>query len=326
MAKLTVSHETWPLAARFEISRGTKTNSPVVVVRIEDQGCVGWGECVPYPRYGETVQSVCAAIEKVRPDIEGGMDQTELHQLMPRGAARCALDTALWDLRAKLTQIPVWQLADLKPPQPVITAYTLGIDAPETMAANAAANAERPLLKVKLNREHVLERLQAIRDNAPQSTIIVDANEAWTIEELERWFPALAALGISLIEQPLPANADHALARIEHLIPIGADESVHSGEDLQALQARYDVINIKLDKAGGLTEALAMRQAARALGFEIMVGCMVGTSLSMAPAILVAQTAHFVDLDGPLLLEKDREPGLIYHGSRIFPASSLLWG
>ena len=326
MAKLTVSHETWPLAARFEISRGAKTHSHVVVVRIEDEGCVGWGECVPYRRYGETVQSVCFAIENIRSAIESDEGRTELHRLMPPGAARCAVDTALWDLRAKLTRSPVWQLADLKPPQPVITGYTLGIDTLETMAANAAANTERPLLKVKLNREQVLERLQAIRDNAPQSTIIVDANEAWTIEELERWLPELAALGISLIEQPLPADADHALARIEHLIPIGADESVHSGKDLQALRARYDVINIKLDKAGGLTEALTMHQAARALGFEIMVGCMVGTSLSMAPAILVAQKARFVDLDGPLLLEKDREPGLIYDGSRLSPASSLLWG
>lgn len=326
MAHLTVSHEVWPLAARFEISRGAKTASDVVVVQIEDGGYSGRGECVPYPRYDETIESVRAAILAERPAVESEGHLVDINARMRPGAARAALDAALWDLRAKIHDKPAWALAGLAEPQPVTTAFTLGIDTVEAMAKNAAQNAHRPLLKVKLSGEKTIERIEAIASAAPDSTLIVDANEAWSIDDLERWLPSLARLGVALVEQPLPAGADHALSEVEHLVPIGADESVHSRDDLESLRALYDVVNIKLDKSGGLTEALAMRDEALGLEFDVMVGCMVGTSLSMAPAVLAAQGARFVDLDGPLLLESDREPGLHYDGSVLHPPQSTLWG
>ncbi|MEM7255225.1 MAG: N-acetyl-D-Glu racemase DgcA [Pseudomonadota bacterium] len=326
MARLGVSHEVWPLASRFEISRGAKTSSEVVVVQIEHGGYTGWGECVPYPRYNESIESVRNAIEAVKPALEANDVQFDVGQAMPPGAARCAVDNALWDLRAKLQQTTVSAMVGITKLEPVTTAYTLGIDSIDAMAANATRNAHRSLLKIKLSGEQTIERVEAIRNAAPDAAIIVDANEAWTPDDLERWLAPLSKLNVALVEQPLPAGADDALRNVEHLVPVGADESVHSRDDLPALRDRYDVINIKLDKSGGLTEALAMKREAISLGFDIMVGCMVGTSLSMAPAVLVAQGATFVDLDGPLLLDRDREPGLRYDGSTLYPPSPDLWG
>ena len=323
---LEVARERWPLRAAFTISRGTRTASEVVVARVREDGHEGRGECLPYARYGETAEGVAAAIEALGPALRGGLGRTELQETLPAGAARNALDCALWDLECKATGRRAWEIAGLAVPGPLTTAYTLSLDSPDAMRAAAARNADRPLLKLKLGGAGDLERVAAVREGAPGPRIIVDANEGWTPEDYATLAPELARLRVAMIEQPLPAEDDEALDRLERPVPVCADEACHDRETLNALDGRYDIINIKLDKTGGLTEALALRDAARERGFEIMVGCMITTSLSMAPALLVADGAAFVDLDGPLLLAEDRAHGLRYDGALVHPPAPTLWG
>ena len=324
--RLSVAVERFPIAGAFTISRGSRTEAVVVVATVEDGEHRGRGECVPYARYGESVESVAAALEAQAAWIAEGGGRFDLAARMKPGAARNALDCALWDLEAKRTGKPVHELAGLPAPGPVTTAYTLSLGDPESMEAAARAAAHRPLLKVKLGGEGDPERIAAVRRGAPDSRLIVDANEAWRPETIRDNLTACAASGVGLIEQPLPAGEDELLAEIDRTIPICADESLHDRAGLDALAARYDAINIKLDKAGGLTEALKLAHEARARGFEIMVGCMVGSSLAMAPAMLLAHHAAYVDLDGPLLLARDREPALRYAGSTVYPPPPELWG
>jgi L-Ala-D/L-Glu epimerase len=326
MRKLRLRHESWPIAGRFTISRGSKTVAEVILAEIEQGDALGRGECVPYGRYGESIASVMAQLEGLRGAVERGLDRAGLDAALPPGAARNALDCALWDLEAKRTRRPVWELAGLAAPGPVTTAYTLSLDTAERMGAAAKAQAARPLLKLKLAGPEDLDRVRAVRENAPGARLIVDANEGWTAADYTALAPELAALGVALIEQPLPAGADQPLAGLARPVPVCADESCHDRASLAHTYGRYDAVNIKLDKTGGLTEALALRSAARAAGYRIMIGCMLGTSLAMAPALLLAQGAEVVDLDGPLLLAKDRHPGLAYEGSRVAPAPPALWG
>jgi L-alanine-DL-glutamate epimerase-like enolase superfamily enzyme len=324
--RLSVAHRSWPLALPFAISRGSKTTTEVVVAEVSDGEFRGRGECVPYPRYGESVDSVVKALENMRDAVFSGLDRKELQQAMPPGAARNALDCAFWHLDAQRDNCRVADLAGLGPLHPVVTAYTLGLDTPERRGTAAAAQRHRPLLKLKLTGDGDIERVEAVRRAAPASRLIVDANEGWTERHLVEVMPVLAAFGVELIEQPLPAGADDALADVPHPIPVCADESCHTSADLDRLLGKYNAVNVKLDKTGGLTEALALAEAAAARGFRVMVGCMIGTSLSMAPAMLVAQRACVVDLDGPLLLASDRAHGLRYDGSTVYPAEPMLWG
>ncbi|RWB53073.1 N-acetyl-D-Glu racemase DgcA [Mesorhizobium sp.] len=323
---ISVEAERFPIAGTFTISRGSKTEAEVITVAIGDNGHVGRGECVPYKRYGETMEGVRAAIEAMRGRIDGGIDRAALLAAMPAGAARNAIDCALWDLEAKLSGSPVADAIGAASPKALETAYTLSLGAPEAMAAQASANASRPLLKVKIGGDDDLARIRAVTEAAPRSRIILDANEGWTDDNIEANLAFAARQGIALIEQPLPAGRDGILREIAHPVPICADESVHEAKDLDSLVGLYDAVNIKLDKSGGLTEALRLRERAQELGFGIMVGCMVGTSLAMAPAVLLAQGADFVDLDGPLLLARDRDPGLVYQGSLVSPPDRALWG
>ncbi|AZO75267.1 MULTISPECIES: N-acetyl-D-Glu racemase DgcA [unclassified Mesorhizobium] len=323
---ISVEAERFPIAGTFTISRGSKTEAEVITVTIDENGQAGRGECVPYKRYGETMEGVRAAIEAMREQIIGGIGRTALPAAMPAGAARNAVDCALWDLEAKLSGRPVADAIGAVSPKALETAYTLSLAEPEAMAAQARANASRPLLKVKIGGDNDMARIRAVTEAAPRSRIILDANEGWTDENIEANLAFAAEHGIALIEQPLPAGRDGILRKIAHPVPICADESVHEAKNLEALVGLYDAINIKLDKSGGLTEALILRDRARELGFGIMVGCMVGTSLAMAPAVLLAQDADFVDLDGPLLLARDREPGLVYQGSLVSPPGRALWG
>jgi len=295
----------------------------VVTVEVSDGEHRGWGECTPYARYDETVEGVIADIEALS---TGGLTRETLAARLPAGAARNAVDCALWDLEAKRAGRRVWELAGLSAPGPVATAYTLSLGEPEAMRAKAAEHAWRPLLKVKLGGEGDVARIEAVRAGAPKSTIVVDANEGWTVETYAELAPVLARLGVAMVEQPFPAGDDAALAEIERTLPVCADESCHDRDSLPALVGRYDMVNVKLDKTGGLTEALALRDAARAAGFQVMVGCMMGTSLAMAPAVLVAQGAEVVDLDGPLLLAADRVPGLVYDAAGAHPPEPALWG
>lgn len=324
--RLSVTAERWPIAGSFTISRGAKTEAEVVVATLADGEHAGRGECVPYARYGETVDGVIAAIARLAPAVANGLDRNDLAASLPAGAARNALDCAFWDLAAKRSGTPAYVLAGLPQPNPLVTAYTISLAAPEIMADAAAAAAARPLLKVKLGGPGDPARIAAVRTAAPDSALIVDANEGWTAANLMDNLAACAEAGVRLIEQPLPARDDAALASCPHAVPICADESVHDRASLAGLRGRYDAVNIKLDKTGGLTEALAVAAAARSLGFDLMVGCMVSTSLAIAPALLVAQGARYVDLDGPLLLARDRPDGLRFDGSIVHPASPALWG
>ena len=324
---ISVEAESFPIAGIFTISRGSKTQAEVITCTIREGDNAGRGECVPYRRYGETMESVREQIEAMRPALAKGKDRSALIAAMPAGAARNAVDCALWDLEAKVSGVPVSQRIGATGAVRLETAYTLSLGEPEAMAKQARANAMRPLLKVKIGGgEGDIARIRAVREAAPGSRIILDANEGWTQDDIDRNMQAAADLGISLIEQPLPAGRDGILQHIDRLVPVCADESVHVAKDLPALVGLYDAINIKLDKAGGLTEALALRDEARRLGFGVMVGCMVGTSLAMAPAVLLAQGADYVDLDGPLLLASDRNPGLTYEGSLVSPPLPALWG
>jgi L-Ala-D/L-Glu epimerase len=323
---LTVRTESWPIAGSFSISRGAKTEAQVVVAELSDGRHKGRGECVPYARYDETVKGVMEALGKISGRLALGLDREALQQEMPAGAARNALDCAFWDLEAKRTGKPAYELAGLPAPHALTTAYTISIGTPETMAEAAHAASQRSLLKVKLGGAGDPERIAAVRKAAPQSELIVDANEGWTADNLAENLAACADAGVTLIEQPLPSDDDGALATIKRPVAICADESVHDRAGLAALAGRYDAVNIKLDKTGGLTEALAMAAEAERLGFGLMVGCMVATSLAMAPAMLLAQRARVVDLDGALLLAKDRPDGLRYEGSLVHPPTSRLWG
>jgi len=318
--------EHWPIAGSFTISRGAKTEAVTVVAEVSRGGVSGRGECVPYPRYGETPEATLAALLAMQEPLSRGLDRERLQSAMPAGAARNALDCALMDLHAKTAGRRIWDLLGRSSPQTCITAYTISLASPEAMAEATARAAHRRLLKIKLGGDGDGRRIAAVRKAAPDCELIVDANEAWTSENLEQNLAACAEAGVTLVEQPLPAGKDEALKRIRRPLTVCADESVHDRASLDGLRERYDAINIKLDKAGGLTEALAMADAAQALGFEIMIGCMVATSLAMAPAMLLAQQARYVDLDGPLLLARDREGGLRYDGSLIYPPEAALWG
>jgi L-Ala-D/L-Glu epimerase / N-acetyl-D-glutamate racemase len=323
---LAVSVERWPIAGSFTISRGAKTEAVVVVAELSDGKLRGRGECVPYARYGESIEGVVAAIGAMRPPLAAGLDRAGLQRTMPPGAARNALDCAFWDLEAKRSGKPAHELAGLPAPRPLITAFTISLADPAAMAAAAGNVAGRALLKVKLGAPGDPKRIAAVRAAAPQTALIVDANEGWDESNLEANLAACAAAGVALVEQPLPEARDDLLANIQSPIPLCADESAHGLASLAALAGKYKAVNIKLDKAGGLTEALAMMRDAERLGLTVMVGCMVATSLAMAPAVLLAQSARFVDLDGPLLLAKDRADGLVYRDSLVCPPTPALWG
>ncbi len=319
---ITVTPDTFRLAEVFTISRGSRTEAKVLTVRISRDGVTGWGECVPYARYGETLESVAEEIAALPEDVT----RDALQALMPAGAARNAVDCALWDLEAKRTGKRVWELAGLAAPGPEITAYTLSLNTPERMQAQAANHADRPLLKIKLGTPDDMPRLEAVRAGAPGARIIVDANEGWSAGVYADLAPHLLRLGVELVEQPLPAGADDALLGLARPVPVCADESCHDRASLLGLAGKYDTVNIKLDKTGGLTEALSLRDAARAAGFGVMVGCMVGSSLAMAPAVLVAQGAAVTDLDGPLLLAEDRANALTFDAAGVHPPAAELWG
>ena len=319
---LTINRDVFPLAQVFTISRGSRTEAKVLSVKISRGGVEGWGECVPYAHYNETAASVSAQIES----LPEAFDRQGLYELLPAGAARNAVDCALWDLEAKQSGQRVWQLAGLPAPGPEITAYTLSLDSPENMRAQAAEHAHRPLLKIKLGTPDDMPRLEAVRAGAPRPDIIVDANEGWSAEVYADLAPHLLRLGVKLVEQPLPAADDDALLGLQRPVPVCADESAHDRASLKHLAGKYDVVNIKLDKTGGLTEALALKREALAQGFEVMVGCMVGSSLAMAPATLVAQGALITDLDGPLLLAEDRAHPLQFDAAGVHPPTAALWG
>ena len=323
---LDLNIEKFPIAGAFVISRGSRTEAVVVTATIGEGAVLGRGECVPYARYGESVESVVGQIESIRSALESGADREALQSLLPAGAARNAIDCALWDLDAKRTGLPASQLVGLHRIAPTTTAYTISVGTPESMAEASAKAAHRPLLKIKLAGDGDLARIKAVRHAAPESTLIIDANEAWSEAQLEPYMAACAEAGVALIEQPLPAGKDDLLARVKRPLPICADESVHDRHGLTALRDKYDAINVKLDKTGGLTEALKLCDEAEKLGFGLFIGCMVGTSLAMAPAMLLTPRARFVDLDGPLLLAQDRSPGLRYDGSIIYPPTPDLWG
>jgi L-alanine-DL-glutamate epimerase-like enolase superfamily enzyme len=323
---LRVYDERWPTAQAFVIARGAKTEAHVLVVEIEQAGVVGRGEAVPYPRFGETMAGAVSQVESVRPALEAGVSRLELQGLMLAGSARNAIDCALWDLEAKLTGEPAWQAAGRSRLDPVKTCFTLSLDTPRLMADAARANAGRPMLKIKIGAPDDLGRVEAVRAAAPHTRLLVDGNEGLSFEDLGRLLPDFARLGVQLVEQPLKVGEDAVLEGFDSPVLLCADESLRTRAELEPCARRYGCINVKLDKAGGLTEALALVAEARARGLSVMAGCMVATSLSMAPAMIIAQGAEFVDLDGPLLLARDREPGLIFEGSMIRPPSRELWG
>ncbi len=319
---ITASADVFALRTPFTISRGSKTEARVVACTVARGSVQGRGEGVPYPRYGETVEAAMAAIRA----LPEGVDRAALQGLMPPGAARNAVDCALWDLEAKAAGVPVWRLAGLEAPKPVEVAFTISLDTPERMRAAAAAQAHRAVLKVKLGTPDDMPRLEAVRQGAPKVRLIVDANEGWTPEVYADLAPHLIRLGVEMVEQPLPQGADDMLSEMARPLPVCADESAHDAASLPGLVGRYDVVNLKLDKTGGLTEALRARDEARRLGFRVMVGCMISTSLAMAPAVLVAQGADWSDLDGPADMAQDRAHPVRYDDRHIHPASPLLWG
>ncbi|WP_018698305.1 N-acetyl-D-Glu racemase DgcA [Amorphus coralli] len=323
---LTVNVDTFPIAGEFRISRESRTEATVVVAEITDGEHRGRGEGTPYARYAESVAGVVADIEAMAEKIAAGLDRQTLLRDMPAGAARNALDCALFDLEAKTSGTRAFEAAGLAGLEPVTTAYTLSLGEPDAMRAAAEAAADRPLLKVKLGGVGDVARIKAVRAGAPNARLIVDANEAWSRDTFFDAITACADAGVELVEQPLPADRDGLLATVRHPVPVCADESVHVASEMEALTARYDAVNIKLDKAGGLTEAILMLEEADRLGLKVMVGCMLASSLAMAPAVLLAQKASVVDLDGPLLLAKDREPALRYEGSLLYPPEPELWG
>ena len=319
---IEVHADTFKLAQVFTISRGSRTAAEVLTVKVTRNGVTGWGECVPYARYDETLQSVTDQINSLPADI----DRAALQSALPAGAARNAVDCALWDVEAKTKGLRVWDLIGVASPKPEITAYTLSLDTPINMRAQAAKNAARPLLKIKLGTPDDMPRLEAVRAGAPDTPIIIDANEGWSAEVYSELAPHLIRLGVKMVEQPLPAGADDILGEIDRPLPVCADEACHDRASLPKLVGKYDMVNIKLDKTGGLTEAMALNAAAREAGFQVMVGCMVGSSLAMAPAIIVAQGAEFTDLDGPLLLAEDRDTPLLFDAAGVHAPAAPLWG
>jgi L-alanine-DL-glutamate epimerase-like enolase superfamily enzyme len=323
---LDAAHECWPLASTFTIARGSKDAANVVVCTLTQDGICGRGECVPYARYGESVESVISQIKALEAQLPGGITKRSLQTLMPAGAARFAVDAALWDLEAKTLGTSAWAKAGVKTTAPLTTAYTIVYNEAAKMGADAAAQASRPLLKIKLAQRGDLDRLKAVREGAPDSELIVDANEGWSLSDFEGIAPELERLGVTTVEQPLPAGKDSDLKAGSYPFNICADESCHDTAGLEALAPHYDMINIKLDKTGGLTEALKLKKAAQAQGMKIMVGCMVGTSLAMAPAMAAAHDADLVDLDGPLLMKKDRGNGIRFEGSLMHWPDKALWG
>ncbi len=319
-------HESWPIAGKFTIARGTKTRADVVVVELMDKDARGRGEAVPYARFGDSIEGVLATLESLGPTIEGGITRERLAALLGPGAARNALDCALWDLEAKRAGRPVWSLAGLPEPKPLMTAYTISLASPGAMAEAARRANLYPLLKIKLGGDSDAACARAVREAAPAARLIVDANEGWSIAQLEAIAPLLHGLGVELIEQPLPAGEDGPLADFTSPVPLCADESCRGGDTLDAVAERYGYVNVKLDKSGGLSGALDLIARARALGLGIMIGSMVSTSLGVAPATLLGPFADFVDLDGPLLLARDRPEGLRFDGAVMAPPTPDLWG
>ena len=326
MMKVNLLDESWRIEGSFTISRGSRTHANVVVVELQQGEHTGRGECVPYARYDETIESVIAQIAALKDNIAAGLTRQEMQSLLPAGAARNALDCAYWDLACKEADQRVWQTLDLKQPDDLITAFTLSLDTPERMKAAAIKNAHRPLLKLKLAGEGDVERVAAVREGSPNARIIVDANEGWNEAQYSIMVPELVKLGVEMIEQPFPASDDSALEHLPRPITLCADESCHDRSSLKNIIGRYDMINIKLDKTGGLTEAIALKEEAEKAGLQIMVGCMVATSLAMAPAFVVAQNVKIVDLDGPLLLAEDRQPGIEFDDSLMKVYQAGLWG
>ncbi len=323
--KVSLYKQRWPIRGSFTISRGSKTQAETIIIELDHQGVVGRGECVPYGRYGESIDSVMQQIEQIVPQIEAGVSREDIQPLLPSGAARNAVDCAMWDLECKLSGLPIWEKVAEKA-GPLTTAYTLSLDTPENMQKTAEEHAFRPLLKLKLGGPDDLERVKAVRRGAPDAKIILDANEAWTAEIYQQLIPELMKLDVAMIEQPFHADDDHVLDNLERPIAICADESCHDRKSLSKVIGRYDMVNIKLDKTGGLTEALQLKAEAEAAGLRIMVGCMVSSSLSMAPAFVVAQGAEVVDLDGPLLLSEDIEYGFEFEHNLMLPFHKSLWG
>lgn len=319
---ITITPDTFALAQTFTISRGSKTHAHVLTVSVTRNGITGRGECVPYARYGESLESVAAQIAALPEDITLKALQTAL----PAGAARNAFDCALWDHAAKTAGRRVWQLAGLPAPRPVSVAFTLSLNTPEAMRLEAAKHAHRPILKIKLGTPEDMPRLEAVRQGAPKTTLIIDANEGWTPEVYADLAPHLIRLGVAMVEQPLPQGKDDMLAEIARPLPVCADESAHDAASLATLVGKYDMVNLKLDKTGGLTEALRARDEAARLNLRLMVGCMVGSSLGMAPAVLLAQGSAYCDLDGPLLLAQDRPNPLHYDAQGVHPSQPDLWG
>lgn len=317
--------KSWPIRGSFTISRGSKTQVDVIQVAISNNGVTGRGECVPYARYNESIDSTLTELEEVLPTLKKGITREELQTLLPSGAARNAVDCALWDLECKQNKQSIWARVEAAPTS-LVTAFTLSLDSPENMKKAAEENAFRPLLKLKLGGPEDLARVAAVREGAPNAKIILDANEAWTPELYTQLIPELVKLDVAMIEQPFPAGEDTILKTLPRPIPICADESCHDRSSLTAIDGCYDMINIKTDKTGGLTEALALKEEAEKAGLQIMVGCMLSSSLSMAPAFVVAQGADIVDLDGPLLLSEDIEYGFEFKDNHMLPFSSKLWG
>lgn len=322
---IDAGEEVWPLKETFRISRGSRTEARLVVVRVTDGEHVGRGEGVPLRRYGQSTASALEQLDSIK--SKTNLNRQKLQQLLPPGAARNALDCALWDLEAKRSGRRVWQLLDIPIVAAVATSFTISLDAPDKMAAAAKSKEAAPILKLKLNGDSFdLARVEAVRGVAPQTRLLVDANESWSVEHYEQVAPSLGRLGVELIEQPFPADADNALSHLAHPIPVCADESCHTCDDLPRLKNRYEVVNVKLDKTGGLTEAARLSERAREDGFKLFIGCMVSTSLSIAPARILASAADYVDLDGPLLLGRDRDHGLKYQNGAIGMPDGLLWG
>lgn len=318
--------ENWPLKAPFRISRGTKSSAHVVVVEIEEDGLTGYGECVPYARYGETAATVTDAIKQAGQHIRNGVCRNELQELIPAGAARNALDCALWDLATKQAGTTLAQIAGVSPFVATPTARTISIDSAENMA-RAAESVTGGLIKIKLGGTDVEKMLAAVRGAAPEAAIIVDANEAWSMDELLSYMPALIETRVALIEQPLPEGRDEDLRNFKSPIPLCADESCHTSSDVDRLAGLYDALNIKLDKTGGLTEALRLRRAAEDRGLIVMIGCMVCTSLGIAPAFALVEGLEFVDLDGPLWLKQDRPGGCVLNNDgHLIPPVGLQIG
>jgi len=325
MLTIEAREEIWPLKGPFRISRGSRTEAQVVFVTVSDGEHTGRSECVPIKRYGQTVQSVIAQIDSIR--RENNLDRQRLQKLLPASAARNALDCALWDLESKISSKRVWELANIPVISEVVTSFTISLDTPKKMGAAAKASSTSPILKLKLGGDSSdLASVKAAREAAPSSRLIIDANESWSAEHYEEIVPALKKLGIELIEQPFPADADEVLESLDHPIPVCADESCHTTTDLPRLTNRYETINVKLDKTGGLTEALRLCENARQSGFKLLIGCMVCTSLGISPARLLATFAEWIDLDGPLLLARDGDHGLTYRNGKLGLPSRDLWG